>query len=47
MTERREPKTAEEMQAMRKGRNVALLLAIAGLAVLFFVLTIVRIGGAG
>ena len=40
-------KTAEEMQAMRKGRNVALLLAIAGLAVLFFVLTIVRIGGAG
>ena len=47
MTERREPKTAEEMQAMRKGRNVALLLVIAGLAVLFFVLTIVRIGGAG
>jgi hypothetical protein len=31
---------------MRKSRNLALVLAIAALAVLFFVLTIVRMGGA-
>jgi phage shock protein PspC (stress-responsive transcriptional regulator) len=31
---------------MRRTRNRALLGAIAGLAVLFFVLTIVRMGGA-
>ena len=46
MTERPEPKTAEEMVRMRRSRNLALVLAIAGLAVLFFVLTIVRMGGA-
>jgi len=46
MTRRPEPKTADEMVKMRKSRNVALVLAIAGLAVLFFVLTIVRMGGA-
>lgn len=44
MTERPEPKTAEEMVRMRRSRNLALVLAIAGLAVLFFVLTIVRMG---
>lgn len=47
MSERKEPKTAEEMQKMRKSRNKALLLAIAGLVVLFYVLTIVRVGGGG
>jgi hypothetical protein len=31
---------------MRRTRNCALLGAIAGLAVLFFLLTIVRMGGA-
>ena len=46
MTECPEPKTAEEMVRMRKSRNLALVLSIAGLAVLFFVLTIVRMGGA-
>ena len=46
MTERRDPKTGEEMVQMRRSRNRALLAAIAGLAVLFFVLTIVRMGGA-
>jgi len=47
MTERPVPKTADEMVRMRKSRNIALVLAIAGLAVLFFVMTIVRMGGAG
>tara|TARA_B100000989_G_scaffold112604_1_gene82683 strand:+ start:3195 stop:3341 length:147 start_codon:yes stop_codon:yes gene_type:complete len=42
---RSQPRTASEMQRMRKGRNLALLAIIAGLAVLFFVLTLVRVGG--
>ena len=46
MSERREPRTGGEMVQMRRSRNRALLAAIAGLAVLFFVLTIVRMGGA-
>ena len=32
---------------MRRGLNKVILGAIAGLSVLFFVLTIVRMGGAG
>ena len=40
------PKTAEEMQRMRKGLNLALLGIIAGLVVLFYVLTLVKVGGA-
>mgnify|MGYP000196678071 FL=1 len=46
MSARQQPKTADDMVRMRKGRNQAILGAIAGLAVLFFVLTIVRMGGA-
>ena len=46
MSARQQPKTADEMVRMRKGRNLAILSAIAGFAVLFFVLTIVRMGGA-
>ena len=46
MSARQQPKTADDMVRMRKGRNRAILGAIAGLAVLFFVLTIVRMGGA-
>ncbi len=46
MTERRDPKTADEMVKMRRGRNFAIVGLIAGLAVLFFVLTIVRMGAA-
>ena len=46
MTERQQPKTADEMVRMRRTRNIALVAAIAGLAVLFFALTIVRMGGA-
>ena len=46
MSERREPRTGDEMVQMRRSRNRALLAAIAGLAGLFFVLTIVRMGGA-
>jgi flagellar biosynthesis/type III secretory pathway M-ring protein FliF/YscJ len=40
------PKTAAEMQRMRKGRNMALLGIIVGLVVLFYVLTLVKVGGA-
>ena len=46
MSARQQPKTADDMVRMRKGRNRVILGAIAGLAVLFFVLTIVRMGGA-
>lgn len=46
MTERRDPKTADEMVKMRRGRNLAIVGLITGLAVLFFVLTIVRMGAA-
>ena len=44
MTERPQPKTAEEMQKMGRSRNLALLGAIVLLVVLFYALTIVRVG---
>ena len=44
MSERPQPKTAEEMQKMRRSRNLALLGAIVLLVVLFYALTIVRVG---
>ena len=46
MEQRSQPKTAVEMQRMRKGRNIVLLAIIAGLAALFYVLTLIKIGGA-
>ena len=46
MQPRNPPKTASEMQRMRKGRNLVLLGIIAGLAALFYVLTLVKIRGA-
>ena len=46
MQPRNQPKTASEMQSMRKGRNLVLLGIIVGLAALFYVLTLVKIGGA-
>ena len=46
MLPRSQPKTASEMQRMRKGRNFVILGIIAGLVVLFYLLTLVRIGGA-
>jgi len=44
MTQRPEPRTGEEMQKMRRSRNYALLGAIVLLVVLFYALTIVRVG---
>ena len=44
MDRRPQPKTANEMQQMRKGRNLALLDVICGLVLLFYVLTLVKIG---
>ena len=46
MKPRNQPKTASEMQRMRKGRNFVILGIIAGLVVLFYVLTLVKVGGA-
>ena len=46
MEPRSQPKTGTEMQRMRKGRNLVILGIIAGLVVLFYVLTLVKIGGA-
>ena len=46
MERRRQPKTGAEMQQMRKKRNLALVGVIAGLVALFYVLTLVKIGGA-
>jgi hypothetical protein len=46
MERSRQPKTADEMQQMRKKRNHALLAVIAGLVVLFYLLTLVKVGGA-
>ena len=45
MEPRSQPKTASEMQRMRKGRNFVILGIIAGLVILFYVLTLVKIGG--
>jgi hypothetical protein len=42
--DKQEPKTAAEMLQMRRKRNFALLGVIASLAVLFYVITIVRMG---
>ena len=46
MEPRSQPKTASEMQRMRKGRNFVILGIIVGLVVLFYALTLVKIGGA-
>jgi hypothetical protein len=46
MERRRQPKTGAEMQQMRKKRNLALLAVISGLVLLFYVLTLVKVGGA-
>ena len=42
----RQPKTGAEMQQMRKKRNLVLVGVIAGLVALFYVLTLVKVGGA-
>lgn len=41
-----EPKTAQEMWAMRKSRNYWVLGLIVGLVVLFYLITILRMAGA-
>lgn len=43
---RPEPKTGAEMQQMRKARNFWVLGLIVGLAVLFYLITILRMAGA-
>ena len=37
--------TPEEQERRRRGRSIAIALALAAMAVLFFVTTIVRLGG--
>ncbi len=46
MERSRQPKRASEMLQMRKKRNFALLAVIAGLVLLFYLLTLVKVGGA-
>ena len=46
MERHRQPQTGAEMQQMRKKRNLVLVGVIAGLVVLFYVLTLVKVGGA-
>ena len=46
MERRRQPKTGAEMQQMRKKRNLVLVGVIAGRVTLFYVLTVVKVGGA-
>ena len=46
MEQRKHPKPATEMQHMRKGRNWVLLGIIAGLVALFYLLTLIKVGGA-
>jgi len=46
MGRHRQPKTGAEMQKMRKKRNLVLGGVIAGLVILFYVLTLVKVGGA-
>ena len=41
-----EPRTAQEMLAMRKSRNYWVLGLIVGLVVLFYLITILRMAGA-
>ena len=36
---------AEEQERRRRGRSIAIALALAAMAVLFFITTIVRLGG--
>ena len=39
--------TGDDLRRRRKGRNLALLAVLGGLAILFYVITIVRMGGQG
>lgn len=41
---KKEPKTGAEMQAMRKSRNLWVLGLIFGLSILFYLITIFRMG---
>ncbi|MFM2128887.1 MAG: hypothetical protein RL477_433 [Pseudomonadota bacterium] len=43
MADDRNDKT--DMQRKRRGRNIAMLIALSALVVLFYVLTIVKMGG--
>jgi hypothetical protein len=36
---------SSDMHRKRRGRNIAMLIALAGLVVLFYVITIVKLGG--
>jgi hypothetical protein len=39
--------SGDDFRRRRHGRNLALLAVLAGLAILFYVITIVRMGGQG
>jgi predicted nucleic acid-binding Zn ribbon protein len=46
MTENKGLVLSEEQKRRRRARNVALALALAGLVVLFYLLTVFKLGGA-
>ena len=39
--------SGDDLQRRRRGRNLALLAVLGGLVILFYVITIVRMGGQG
>lgn len=41
---KKSPSTADDIWARRRGKNLAILATILGLAVLFFIVTILRMG---
>ena len=41
---KRQPKTAEELKNERKGQNYAVLFLIFSLVLLFYLITVIRIG---
>tara|TARA_R110002012_G_scaffold1802_8_gene8702 strand:+ start:251 stop:397 length:147 start_codon:yes stop_codon:yes gene_type:complete len=44
MSEEKKPQTREELYARKRGKNLALLACIATAAILFYVITILRMG---
>ncbi|WP_169721249.1 MULTISPECIES: hypothetical protein [Nisaea] len=45
MSEEQKPSTREELYTRKRGKNLAILACIAVFAILFYVITILRMGG--
>lgn len=44
MSEEQNPNTREELYARKRGKNLAILACIAAVSILFYVITILRMG---